>query len=158
MATYRWNSGARIKAEAQSVGERLTELHQAHGFLTPATVVEDARDLESPLHPAFEWDDSTAAAQHRLSQARQIVRALRVVSEQVNEPEALRVFVNVRENEEPRYITAIRAMSDQALRRQVLLRALADFKRFRQRYEEYQELAAVFSAAETLAFALRESA
>lgn len=158
MAIYRWDKGLRTKADAQSAGERLAELHATQQLLTPRAIVDDARDLESPLHALFEWDDSVAAEQHRLSQARHVVRSIRLVSQAVNEPESLRVFVHVREDSEPHYTTAARAMSDEALRRQVLLRALQDLKRFRERYQEYQELARVFAAVDEAAFTLRESA
>lgn len=42
--------------------------------LQAAEVVEAARPKNSPLHSHFEWDDSAAAAEHRLNQARQLIR------------------------------------------------------------------------------------
>ncbi len=45
------------------------------GLLKAEDVVEAAKDASSPLHPLFEWDDSEAAKQFRIQQARQVVRA-----------------------------------------------------------------------------------
>lgn len=60
--------------------ERLQQLADDNGGrLTPQAVVADARDPESPLHSRFTWDDAAAAEQHRLSQARQIIRSVEVV-------------------------------------------------------------------------------
>jgi len=54
----------------------LAELHQ--GRITPEMVVEAARDPNSPLHTAFTWDDAQAAHEHRLAQARVLLRRVRV--------------------------------------------------------------------------------
>lgn len=49
-----------------------------NGVLTPDDVVKDARSETSPLHPYFTWDDSEAANQYRLDQARLLIRNVRV--------------------------------------------------------------------------------
>lgn len=51
------------------------------GRITPAAVVAHARDPASPLHHLFEWDDRVAAEQHRLEQARTLLRSCQVVVE-----------------------------------------------------------------------------
>lgn len=48
------------------------------GRLTPELVLSDAVDPSSPLHDRFEWDDAKAAAEHRLDQARALIRGVRV--------------------------------------------------------------------------------
>lgn len=65
--------------QREAIRERLEVLaEEAGGELTPNRVVEDAKDPESPLHRWFDWDDSEAAIKHRLSQARQLIRSIRV--------------------------------------------------------------------------------
>lgn len=49
------------------------------GRLTPASVVNAARDPSSPLHAHFEWDESKAAHAYRLDQARALIRSVQVV-------------------------------------------------------------------------------
>lgn len=44
------------------------------GVLRPADVVEAATPTTSPLHKYFDWDDAHAAHQHRLDQARRLMR------------------------------------------------------------------------------------
>ena len=51
---------------------------QTDGVLLPERVVEVASPIDHPLHPFFEWDDSKAAHTHRLEQARQLIRSVRV--------------------------------------------------------------------------------
>lgn len=57
-----------------AVMKRLQQISGDTGSLTPEAVVDDARDPESVLHPCFEWDDTKAAHQHRLNQARGLIR------------------------------------------------------------------------------------
>jgi hypothetical protein len=57
---------------------------QNGGRLTPALIVSAAGDdPESPAYAWFEWDDATAAYQHRLDQARSLIRwvGVRIVEE-----------------------------------------------------------------------------
>lgn len=61
------------------IADRLARVAKHNGgVLTPDAVVEDARDESSPLHDQFEWDDSEAAKQWRLEQARALIRSVRV--------------------------------------------------------------------------------
>lgn len=52
---------------------------EKNGRLTPRDVLEDARQLESPLHALFEWDVDAAAERHWLDRSRTIIRLARVV-------------------------------------------------------------------------------
>lgn len=53
-------------------------LEDGNGDVRPDYVVEAARQPDSPLHPFFEWDDSVAAYEYRLNQARALIRSVRV--------------------------------------------------------------------------------
>lgn len=47
------------------IARRLLEMEN-DGRLTPAEVLEEARNPESPLHDQFTWDDTEAAEKYRL--------------------------------------------------------------------------------------------
>lgn len=64
-----------------SAREALVALVERDGRITPASVLDEARDEASPLHPHFEWDDSEAAEQYRLVQARGLIRRYKVTVE-----------------------------------------------------------------------------
>lgn len=76
---YRGPKVADISAEA--VNEELGRINSERGQLIPPDIVEESREPDATLHDAFEWHDPTAAAEHRLYQARQIVRAVHVVAQ-----------------------------------------------------------------------------
>jgi len=58
--------------------EFIRTLETSRGKLDPAQLIEAARDENSPLHSCFEWDDSAAAAQWRMEQARELIRRVRI--------------------------------------------------------------------------------
>lgn len=49
------------------------------GLIQPERVVEVASDATSPLHRHFEWDDSEAAQEYRLHQARALINRVRII-------------------------------------------------------------------------------
>jgi hypothetical protein len=53
-------------------------IEQRHGELTPAIVVEEARDVSHPWHTEFEWNDGVAGERYRLNQARRLIAQVRI--------------------------------------------------------------------------------
>jgi hypothetical protein len=49
------------------------------GKLRPADVVASSQPEDAALHPCFTWDDAVAAEQHRLWEARELIREVTVV-------------------------------------------------------------------------------
>lgn len=80
-----------INAQARQELEIIRQ--SSGGFLKPSTVVAYARNKKSALHNLFEWDDTKAAASHRIAQARSIIRVAVVISEQTSEK--VRAFVSL---------------------------------------------------------------
>ena len=63
----------------QLIAARLRELlTRNQGRIPLEAVIEDARDPTSPLHDQFEWNNDAAAHQHRLDQARALVRSVKI--------------------------------------------------------------------------------
>lgn len=117
------------------------------GLLQPETVVEEARDESSPLHSRFTWDNTEAAHQYRIWQARQLIRVL--VEVIAGTDETCEVFVSLspdRERESGGYRIMTEVLSDADMRNQMLGDALDELSLFREKYRKLKELAAVFSA------------
>ena len=56
---------------------------QKHGVVTPQLVVNEARDPTHPLHNEFDWDDASAANQHRLAVARALLRQIEYIGRDI---------------------------------------------------------------------------
>lgn len=138
---YRAASGARLThQQAQVVGETLESLGDE---FTPADVLKVAKAKKSPLHTFFEWDDTEAAKEHRLEQARGLVRSVRVVITTPNGMDETRAFHSVRiHEEEPHraYAPTTRILSDAALSDQVIERARSELIAWKRKYESYSDI------------------
>ncbi len=77
-AVYSFRPGFRTTGlNAAAVAAELERLRNANlGQLTPEVVLDRASDPESPLHGAFTWDDTDAAREYRLYQARTLCRSV----------------------------------------------------------------------------------
>lgn len=64
---------------AKAAYAELERIREKRG-ITAKNVLDESRPKNAVLHPAFTWDDKRAAEEHRLWQARQLVRSVVVVS------------------------------------------------------------------------------
>lgn len=143
---YTYKPGAVVsgKVSAQVAGERLAYVRQQTGVLTARVIVDDATDEASPIHPAFEWNDSRAADHYRLDQAQNLLRAI-VVHIGPDHMEPTRAFINIGKHA---YEDVNTVLNDAVMRGQMVMRALAELNDWTARYQQYQELAVIFEAAE----------
>lgn len=81
--TYQWRTGfqSAFKVEPDQARAELMKIREREEILTAETVLNNAANPNSALHPCFEWDDNKAAHRYRLQQANQLLRAIEVVYE-----------------------------------------------------------------------------
>jgi hypothetical protein len=131
--------------------EELRKISNAHGgILRPEDVVEAASDSRSPLHSKFTWDDTKAGHQHRLWEARQVIRV--VVEYQIvkGEKRQISVFQSIGNAQKRGYVETAVVLSNRKWREQLLHDALEDLQRFETRYQQLRELADVFKVSRSL--------
>lgn len=150
MTAYSWKPKAGIPIDPQIAGETVEMLRERlGGQVTPADLLAHAKQSNSPLHAAFEWDDSAAAERYRLQQAGHVLRSL-VVAVRLHpkaEEKPLRAFVSVVNRNEVRgYTSLAAALSDQELRAQIVATAWRELQSWRERYADYSELARAHAA------------
>lgn len=131
------------KEQKEAIAKRLEKLASLNGGrLTPDAVLQDARSKSSPLHDQFEWDDSEAAKQWRLSQARELIRSVRI--EIQTETRIVSTVCYVRDpaaGEEQGYVEVAKLRDDKSLARDALM-------------AELRAASALFERAKSLAEAL----
>jgi len=141
-------SGVKERLSNTIALQELERIRQEHGgILRAEDVVLAAEDLSNPLHNSFEWDDTVAAEQWRLQQARQIIRSVVVILPNIAKP--ITAFVSLRDDrtqEGGGYRTIIDVMSDKDMRERLLEEALADLRHWEQKYSQFNELQPVFEA------------
>lgn len=62
------------------IQRELERIYRRDGHLTASAVVEAAAPADSPMHECFTWDDSEAAREYRLSQARKLIKRVKVIA------------------------------------------------------------------------------
>ena len=157
IAGFEFAAGAHFQAgakpKAATIGAHLEMLReQGNGELRPSDIVKDARHNNSPLHALFEWDDTAAAEQHRLHQARGLIRAVVAIYRSDDRPDIrTRAYVHIQEHGSPHYREATHVMSEKSTREMVLHRAWLEFQAWYQRYSHIKEFAELFEASEVIA-------
>lgn len=127
---------------SSTLRDHLTAIHHEHGTLTPALVVDVARDPEHPLHSRFEWDDTLAAEKWRHEQAGQLLRVVKLPADPAR-PGDLRAFVAVKGQDSHRaeYVPTEQAMADEFTRTLVLRDMEREWKALKRRYQHMAEFA-----------------
>jgi hypothetical protein len=123
------------------------------GTLKPATVVEEARDPESPLHRHFNWDDTEAAQSYRLIQAGVLIRRIKVMvaPRDGGVPVRVRALVSLesdRGHDGYRSVEAVLGNTD--LTRSMVATALGEFAALRRKYRDLAELSPLFGEIDRL--------
>lgn len=141
--------------------EALEDIRGRHDVLTPALVVQEARaantDAGVLLHGRLEWRDDVAAEAHRLSQARDLIRSVRVVYAEATETEperSVRAFHALPSPKSPSgydYTPVDAIAQDPMLRAMALRDAEREWKALYRRYGALREF------TETVAGTLAEA-
>lgn len=76
-----------IKDRVQSA---VCNIYKQYGEVKPQELVDTARPTSSPIHDAFEWDDSIAGEKYRLIQADTWIRNVTIIIEDKED-----VFIDV---------------------------------------------------------------
>jgi hypothetical protein len=117
------------------------------GLLRPVDVVEFAEDKRTELHGKFTWDDSDAAVQYRLWQAREIIRvSVSILPHNEKEYRTYVSLMNDRTEEGGGYRSVVTVLANRSLRESMLEEALNELGLFRRKYAAIKELAGVFDA------------
>jgi hypothetical protein len=118
------------------------------GLLKPESVVAFAENPKTALHSRFEWDNDEAAHQHRLWQARHLIRVFVTVLPGTDTPTETFVSLAPDRNPDGGYRAIAEVMRDGDLRGKLLAQAMAEAESWAERYRHLDELAGVFAAIE----------
>lgn len=146
---------SRTSDRKQRVAVELAAL-AVRGRLSPRRVVEWARaHRSSALHSFFQWDDSRAAEQYRIWQARELIVSVEVVHKDGRKRQ---VYVSpIVTRGKGGYVPLVKVLSNDDLRERFLAQALDDLRRIFEKYADLHELAGI-RAAYALVATRREQA
>ena len=151
MSVFSYRQGRHITGiPAQVAGEELERLRMTNnGALTAHAVLEAARSMESVLHGAFPWDDSEAAEQHRLNEARKLIESVQVFSPTMARP--VPVHINVRAPEGRSYRATMDVLSDAQLRERALQDVAVALEQLRKKYSSFTDIIEMLNRMKSIA-------
>jgi hypothetical protein len=115
------------------------------GVITPAAVVAFAKNPKTELHKRFTWDNTTAAHEYRLWEARQLIASVTFLPQGKTEP--MRAYVSLASDRRVGgYRRTVDVMRDVDRRAELLEQAKVEMVEFQRRYKDIKELAVVFQA------------
>jgi len=166
---FKWKDRARgvQSYDANAVGKQLARLLKKCGALTPETLADEAYEHpNSPLGKCgYEWDVQAAAEAHWRSHSSYILRSIVYLPEEDDDEEAqeyaeVRAFLAVEEDvdedvdpDEPIsvvYYDTKESLEIPSRRKNILARAKAELRAFRKKHKKLNELAAVFTAIDSM--------
>lgn len=128
--TYSWTK--QYSVSAQIAGEIIQKLPQR----TAEALLEQAANPASPLHASFEWNNTRAAQQFRLVQARCMINSLRVeVISGDRKPQKVAAFV-AKSDRGGHYLPTLEADENELSAAE--LRCWQQMKAFRERWKSLQ--------------------
>lgn len=118
----------------------LEAVRTKRGELTPQNVVDEARPEDHPLHHKFEWDDRVAGEEYRKSQARELIRSVRVSYRAPSGDEhKVRAFHSVRTPTSQAY-EPVEEIAEDPFKRQMVLRQMEiEWRAMWRRYSHFEE-------------------
>lgn len=145
MERITWAVAGLHKGDAQKCYDECQTLEE----VTPANVLEKARNKKTELHKCFEWDDSVAGEKYRLIQARQIIQHFVIVPPD-DEEDTPKVRSYQITTECTKYEPTRMFLQNPDEYKELLKRAKAELAAFRQRYKMLSELENIFAEIDLL--------
>lgn len=119
--------------------DELRRIYGANGRLTAQIVVDTVRgDEANPLYPEFEWNDTVAGEEYRLSQARCLIRTVRIL-EAPGDVETVRAFHSVVRHDGQSYEPIEVIRDNEFLRAQLLRTMEREWRTLYARYHSTKE-------------------
>ncbi len=138
---YKARVGARFNNnEAQVIGNTIEKLRDNEGHVTTQEVLDSARSKKSPINKYFNWNDTEAAEQYRLHQARELISHVVEIVVVAGEKTEQRSFFSTSIPDKGMvYVTLKDAIGVPDYRRQLLDRALITLKNLHETLTMFRE-------------------
>lgn len=162
MATKTKKKAIKRTVKIDSVAAELRRIYRANGNrLYPPHVIKAAEDPDNVLHSHFVWDDSKAANEYRLIQARHLISRVKIVTPASStENRKVRAYHALR-SDQSGYRHLRDCMSSPEIMAALVEQFAGDLDRLRERYESIKDTARarkVFAVIEEFVSGSKEAA
>ena len=146
------------KTQVEIVAAQLDRIQHKYGYIKPKIVVKEAEAAASPLHNFFTWEDRDAASRWRESEARDLIRAIRIVRSDMplSEQPIVRKYLSVSATEEETrfdgsaYLPMDEIMKNEDYQQQALNSAMDELRQWKERHDGLKEFFGVYAEIESI--------
>jgi len=144
--------GSRVKqSDSDILRQAFGKVEDKYDGLTPEAVLRYAKPKRSEIHRFFEWDDSKAGHEHRLSQARQLICSVVVVYQTpAGSTITARAYQKLNRTKPEPYKRIEVIMESRDDTSALIRQAWNDLESWRRRYEHLLEFSKVFGLMDEL--------
>ena len=90
--------------------EEMERIESLYGSLTPQNILDASRPKNALFHTLFQWDDTVAAEQYRLQQARTILNNIEVTVVSDGQPKQIAVYEVIKQPNTTQIYKSINSM------------------------------------------------
>jgi hypothetical protein len=119
-AVYATNASKLSEEDAAIIASTVDLLAGPNGVCTARALLDASRAEDAPTHRYFEWDDQKAAEEHRVAQARSLIRAIRFVADTRDGEIEQHAFHAVKLEGSRGYVSAKRVVASRDMADQVI--------------------------------------
>jgi len=152
----KWNRVPKNAPDADIAYGVIASIKKRRGGVTPQLLVIESKRKSSPLHNCFEWDNSKAAEEYRIVQAREILRFLIVEiepEEEYEDPQFVRAFVapsSVEKEGNTSYVTIEEVCGDEELEAAYLRQLKRELNSIKNKIKGFKEFSEVVKAIDAV--------
>lgn len=153
----KWTRAPKNAPDANIAHKFIEDVRKKRGGITPQLLVIESRKKKSPLHDCFEWDNSKAAEEYRIVQAREILRFIVVEIEpdaEYKEPRIVRAFVapsSIEQEDSTSYLTIQTVRNDDDLNAAYLRQLNRELSIIRNKIKSFKIFSEVVKAIDAVA-------
>ncbi len=157
MQQFSWNMKGFAKGiDPEIAAAEFQRIQTEYGELTATSILEASRPDDAVFHPYFEWNDSKAAHEHRLQQARNLVNNIEVKIVSNGQPRMVPAFELVKSPAGKSYKFIIELNTDDI--NQIRQRTLKELIALREKIKLYDAFAGVMDSLDITIGALNKVA
>ena len=108
--------------------------------VSPRDLVEVSRPEDALLHKQFNWNDTKAAEEWRIFQARQLLRTITIEHEGQVVKQYYNVIIKLNGGKTQKYYRLETVMSSEELKEKVLVQMLRELRSFKEKYRNHKEI------------------
>ena len=148
----KWSRKPKNAPDANEAYEVIENIKKKRGGITPQLLIIESKKKKSLLHNCFEWNDSKAAEEYRIVQAREILRCIIIEIEPDEDYEEIRTIraliapSSIEKENNTSYVTVEEVCNDEELQAAYMRQLKRDLDAIKNKIKGFKQFSEVVKA------------